>query len=106
MTTWHDRTSLRARWSNAPTSDALLDDLLDVAKHQVIEYAPVLAEGAPVPTRYRYAQYMQAVALWNAQKAGPTDDAMGGESFQVRVYPMDATIRRIIRPTAGVPRVG
>lgn len=106
MTTWHTKVTLRAVWSNAPASDTLLDELLDVAKHQVLEFAPTLAAEAPIPTQYRYAQYMQAMALWNAQKAGPTDDAIGGESYQVRVYPMDATIRRILRPTVGVPRLG
>jgi hypothetical protein len=44
MATWHDLLSVREEWFDAPESDTLLNDLLEVAQQSVIAYAPTLVE--------------------------------------------------------------
>ncbi len=115
MAEWHDPASLRATWADAPSSDALVQELLEVAKQQVLAFAPELtlaedgepdAEPAP-PANYRMAQAYQARALYQASKANVNADVdvVGGE-FKVRVYPMDWNIKNMLRPQRGVPSVG
>lgn len=106
-TTWHTKETLRLQWANAPKDDALLDELLAVAKHQVLEFAPTLEEDAEVPDHYRLGQMLQARALWESQNAKTSQDidAIGGE-YQVRVYPMSGTIRSVLRPSTGFKVIG
>ncbi|MFC7927695.1 hypothetical protein [Microbacterium laevaniformans] len=104
--------------------------LLDVAREQVLEYAaddePVVqvtdllhnlgvgdakiaqvitlldleASTPGVPTRYVYAQLMQAKNLW---LAGKGEDGPEGFTFSPR--PLSKDIQRVIRPTSGVADV-
>lgn len=106
---WHTAESAQAQWPDAPTGDEL-DELLAVARSQVEAYAPVLpapgVEGVDVvPVSYRVAQLMQAKALFTAKQTGP-GDTLGPEGQTVRVYPMDWQVKSILRPTAGMPRIG
>jgi len=99
---WHTLDSARIAWGDAPTVDAVLSDLLDSARDQVIEFAPVLAADAPIPTNYRQGQLMQARALWQSTLANSSDQ-INGDGFTVTVYPMDRTIKNLLRPKRGVP---
>ena len=111
-------------------NEDLAEMLLDIAREQVIEYAaddePVVqvtdllqnlgvgdatiaqvitlldfeASTPGVPTRYVYAQLMQAKNLW---LAGKGEDGPEGFTFSPR--PLSKDIQRVIRPTSGVASV-
>lgn len=96
---------LRNAWDDAPVEQLeLLGMLLEVAQEQVIAYAPTLAEGAPLPSRYVLGQLMQAKALWDAGRVS-SDGEIGDGSFTFTPRPMDKTTRGIIRPRDGKPHV-
>lgn len=103
---WYTIDAARADWPGAPDDDARLYDLLAVARVQVEAFAPALAELAPVPVHYRSAQLMQARNVWNAGQIDPNATTYGGGEFSVPVYPLDWTVRQMLRPRSGVPRVG
>ncbi|MGX1931717.1 hypothetical protein [Microbacterium resistens] len=100
-----------AAWGDAPIENLeVLGMILDVAKEQVIAYAPAPAPtppGEPVPDppdRYVLAQLQQATNLWNAGRVTSSGDVGEGQwSYQPR--PLDKTIRGIIRPVDGKPHV-
>uniref|UniRef100_UPI0025D98DF6 hypothetical protein n=1 Tax=uncultured Microbacterium sp. TaxID=191216 RepID=UPI0025D98DF6 len=111
-------------------NEDLAEMLLDIAREQVLEYAaddePVVqvtdllqnlgvgdatiaqvitlldfeASTPGVPTRYVYAQLMQAKNLW---LAGKGEDGPEGFTFSPR--PLSKDIQRVIRPTSGVASV-
>lgn len=118
-----------------PGADALVNPelmgmLLDIAKDQVLAFAPDLEPAAQIrtvledlgvgeeaitavitlldfednpsdpPTRYAYAQLRQAQNLWSAGNADENGD-IGTEGFSYVPRPLDKTIRGIIRPKAG-----
>ncbi len=110
MASWHDVESARNQWVDAPLDDVALEQLLEVAKGQVIAFAPALpepAEGAEqtVPEHYRMGQLMQARNLWNAGKVDTASGGMGDDTFIVRPRPLDWTVKQVLRPRKGVPRV-
>ncbi|TFC94571.1 hypothetical protein E3T28_14815 [Cryobacterium sinapicolor] len=100
---WHSLDTARRDWRDAPDSDAGLYVLLDTARVQVQQFAPVTVAGA-VPLRYKQAQLMQARNVWNAAKSD-TSNQMGADGFTVHVFPMDWTVKNIIRPKNPVPVV-
>lgn len=121
MTTWFSVSTpegeerLLGAWPGAPVENAeVIEMILDVAREQVIAYAPAELEigselftdcsGCPVPARFVYAQLQQARNLWNAGQAGG-DGQIGAEGFSFTPRPLDKTIRQIIRPTAGAASV-
>lgn len=107
MAIWHTPTTLRAQWASAPADDALVQELLDVAQHQVLEFAPALAEDAEgIPDNYRLAQMLEARALWESQRASAPDQDMIGGEYQVRTYPMSAAIKAILRPPTAFKVIG
>lgn len=67
---------------------------------QVITLLGFEATEPGVPTRYVYAQIMQAKNLWYAGKG---EDGPEGFTFSPR--PLSKDIQRVIRPTSGVPSV-
>jgi hypothetical protein len=99
---WHTLASARARWADAPKLDAELFELLETAKTQCVEYAPALPAGVLVPIPWRQAQKMQARNIWNAAKTDPASGGIGGEDFIIRPYPMDQTIRYMLRPKRAI----
>lgn len=108
MTTWHDITTARDEWVDAPLDDDVLTELLEVSQQQVLAYAPALPVTDPpttdIPVNYRYGQLEQAKNLWNAARV----DASGGDgdgSFVMRPHPLDWIIKQILRPRRAVPRV-
>lgn len=101
---WHNLDSARAVWSGAPNDDPTLYELLEVAKGQVLAYAPATVPET-IPLNYRRAQYMQARNIWNAA-VKDSGESFGGEGFAVTVFPMDWSVKNLIRPKRGVPVVG
>lgn len=104
-TGWHTLASSRTEWRDAPDDDAQLYNLLEVAREQCETYAPALPDAAPVPTSYKVAQLMQTRNLWNTSKTDPASASYGEDGFAIRVYPMDWTVKNILRPKNPVPVV-
>ena len=114
MATWYsvatpeEQTRLVAAWRDAPIeNEELCGSLLEVARGQVVAYAPEPAEDADPddpPVNYVYAQLQQAKNLWNAGRVTGDGD-VGGEGFIFTPRPLDKTIRSIIRPIDGKPDV-
>lgn len=105
---WHTLTTARAQWSDAPKLDVALYALLEVAKDQCVEYAPALVETtppAPIPVPWRQAQLMQARNVWNASKTDPASGGIGSDDLIIRPYPMDQTIRYMLRPKRAIGAV-
>jgi hypothetical protein len=100
---WHSLSSARRDWRDAPEDDAQLFQFLESSKIQCLEYAPKL-DGRP-PVTYRQAQLLQARALWQSVVTNP-DGQLDASGFQVQVYPMDRSIRALLRPLTGVPVFG
>lgn len=98
---WLSLEQARAQWADAPLDDVFLFQLLDTAKEQCELYAPALAVGAVVPTRYVQAQLTQARALYQSTIANQNDN-VGIEGFTVRVFPLDFTIRAMLRPKRAI----
>jgi hypothetical protein len=115
MTNWYsvdttdDQARLLAAWTDAPVENSeLAGMLLDVAKEQVLAFAPEPDDDAdpdaPPPARYVYAQLQQAQNLWNAGRSSQDGD-VGGDGYSFTPRPLDKTIRALIRPTSGAADV-
>ncbi|MDY0827546.1 hypothetical protein SK224_00230 [Microbacterium sp. BG28] len=112
ITTWYiaaesgdEYDRLLNAWEDAPFEQLeLLGMLLEVAKEQVIAYAPALAEGEPLPARYVLGQLEQAKNLWAAGTVS-SDGNIGDGGYSFTPRPMDKTVRGIIRPRDGRPSV-
>ncbi len=78
--------------------------ILEAAQEQCAEYAPPLADGVAVPARYKVALVMQARAVHRSLLAG-SGDQIGADGMTVTVYPMDRTVKGLLRPRRGVPGV-
>ncbi|GMM94755.1 hypothetical protein [Microbacterium sp. MTN4-26] len=119
MTMWFsasDEDRLLAAWEDAPTDNAeVCEMLLDVARVQVIAFAPKPDEEDPTTPwtleedetwtpapRLVFAQLQQARNLWMAAEANASGD-IGAEGFSFVPRPLDKTIRQMIRPTTGAP---
>lgn len=113
MTQWHDQESARANWDDAPFDDEALDELLEVARGQVIAYSPtkkadpiVAADSVDVPVSYRLAQLRQVQNMWAAQNTD-SSGAVGDGDFSLTpvTHPLDWHVKQIIRPKGATPRV-
>lgn len=92
-------------WPDAPLDrPETCGMLLEVAREQIIAFAPVLDEDATIPARYVYAQLQQAINLWNAGRVSSGGD-VGVDGFMFVPRPLDKTIRTAIRPVDGKPDV-
>jgi hypothetical protein len=100
---WYGISQLRREWRDAPSDDFLLYQLLEVAKKQVMAFAPALKTPG-VPVNYRLAQKMQARNLWNSAITDPSG-AVGDDGFAIRPFPMDWTVKNVLRPKRGKPVV-
>lgn len=105
MAGWHNETTVAQEWPDAPPDINVLGSLVDAAQIQCEAFAPVLPDGAIVPENYRLAHLMQIRALWQSTQASPQGE-IGEGGFAVQVYPMDWTVRALLRPRRGVPVVG
>lgn len=92
-------------WVDAPIeNEEVCALILSVAKRDVLTYGPVLADGAAVPDGYVYGQLQQAQNLWNAGRVSTGGDG-GVDGFTFTPRPLDQTVKKIIRPVHGGPRV-
>lgn len=98
---WLSLEQARAQWADAPLDDVFLYQILESAKVQCVEYAPAIAAGAVIPANYLQAQVMQARALYQSVIANQNDN-IGVEGFTVRVFPLDFTIRALLRPKKAI----
>lgn len=96
---WVDTDTLSGLWpdsDNLATAD--LEDVLATAHEQCLEYLPPEARNPEtVPKRYRLAQVMQAKALARATVVG-SDDNLAGDGITVTLFPMDWTVKNLLRP--------
>lgn len=82
-----------------------LEQLLGTAYEQCSEYAPALAAGDPIPQRYPTAQIYQASEVWTAARR--EGDVIGfSDQVAIRARPLGATVKALLRPPPGVPRIG
>ena len=104
---WASLEDARADWADAEQmSDEELTRYLAAAYEQCAAYAPDLdVDQTVIPSRLVQAQVMQARAIWRALSAGDGDQ-LGPDGFRVTVYPMDWTVKNLLRPRRGLPRVG
>ena len=100
-TGWLTLESARAQWADAPMDDIFLWQILESAKAQCIAYAPAIAVDAGVPLNYVQAQLMQARAVYQSVIANQ-NDTVGVDGFAVRVFPLDFTIRALLRPKRAI----
>jgi hypothetical protein len=92
-------------WEDAPIeNEETCALILETAQEQVLAFAPVLADGEAIPNRWVYAQLKQAENLWNAGRVSSGGD-LGIEQYSFTPRPLDKTIKNIIRPQNGRPRV-
>lgn len=99
---WHILDTIRAEWPDAEhIPDASLWDILEVAKGQIIAFAPPLAEDAPIPVEWRTAQRVQSRNIWNAARVAP-DGTTGQDDFVIRPFPLDWHVRQILRPKRAI----
>lgn len=100
---WATTTQARETWPDAPADDDVLTGLLDAAYEQVAAYAPYIVPNV-IPQRYVQANVLQARELWTAARRD--GDVIGFDAYAVRVRPLSATVKALLRPPGAVPRVG
>lgn len=96
---------VRPYWSTVDEVDPeALVPLLAAAADQCAAFAPPppLPAPAPLPGAWLLAQAMQARALYRSGTAGGSDQYGTGE-FTVTVFPMDWTVKALLRPKRGKP---
>lgn len=103
---WHTLDSARGDWADAEhIGDMALWELLEVARNDVLSFAPALAVDVPVPVHYRKAQIMQARNILNATGVDPASGDDGAGSFVIRPFPLDWQIKQTLRPKRGLGSV-
>ncbi|WP_026874289.1 head-tail connector protein [Jiangella gansuensis] len=105
MAEWATPEQARDSWSDAPDDPALLGRLLNAAQEMCELYAPALATGEPVPARYTEAVILQAREVWQAMDRDGDVLGFDGE-YAVRVRPLSASVKSLLRPPRGRPSFG
>lgn len=100
-----DDPRLAVLWPGSEDYEESLAFPLYVAKIQCEKFAPALAVDAVVPENYIAGQIMQARALVRAGIVG-SGDQVGGYGETVAVFPMDWTVKNLLRPRRGRPYFG
>ena len=104
---WATLAITRSQWIDSRTiDDDVLYEILQVAKTQVLDFAPSLAAAAAVPTHYRMAQISQARNIYNGSIVDATNGDIGSDTFTIRPFPLDWQIKQLLRPRRGVPVTG
>lgn len=88
----------------AKMPDEEVTALLQAAYEQCVAFAPpveVVDGVGEVPASYIKAQIMQANALRRSNRVGTNDQV--GSDFPVTVFPMDWTVKALLRPAQGIP---
>lgn len=87
-------------WAGAEDYGAHLAFPLHVAAIECARYAPTLPDDAPVPENWVAAQVLQCRALARAGIVGSGDQS-GGYGEAVAVFPLDWTVKQLLRPRKG-----
>lgn len=83
-------------WPDAPAGETFTV-LVEAAQNQCAGYAPKLQPEAAVPGGYKVALVMQARAIHRSFLAG-SGDTIGPDGMTVTVWPMDRTVKALLRP--------
>lgn len=102
---WADLALARDELKSDQISDVKLWRLLEIAKLQVLEYAPAITDQTRPPAHYVEAQLMQAKTIWDAARVDAGGE-VGGESFSFSPRPLDWQVKQLLRPKRGVPVAG
>lgn len=103
--TVNDIDELRTYWPGADDVDPPeLALLLASSQAQCAAFAPEVGVDE-VPDNYRHAQVLQALALHRSTLAGVNSN-IGMDGQAVAVFPMDWTVKLLLRPKLGRPRLG
>lgn len=116
---WWTLSTAAAAWPDSNGGPEDVEQLrrhLAVAHEQCLEYRPLVRDEASdtwvrwtpeleAPERFRQAQLLQAKASWQAERAG-VGDLIGPDGRSVRVYPLDAQVKALLRPDDGTPVIG
>lgn len=92
-------------WSGAVDYGDDLELPLIAAAVQCATFAPELPVGADIPDNWIAAQVLQTRALVRAGIAG-SGDQVGNYGETVTVFPMDWTVKSLLRPKRGMPYFG
>ena len=104
---WATLAGTRESWIDSRAiEDAVLYDLLQIAKHQILEYAPAIEEGAAIHISYKMGQKLQARNIYNAALVDSGNGDIGNETFTIRPFPLDWQVKQLVRPRRGTPVVG
>lgn len=103
---WVTLDEVRDRWADAPEmDDVLLTQYVDAAQEACTAYAPTLPAGATVPAGWREAVVLQTRAI--AQAYQRDGDVLGfNDGFALRVRPLGAEVKALLRPRRAVPVLG
>lgn len=106
LPTWAQLDDVRRTWADAPLSDTDLTALILAAHVQCEAYAPALAEGATVPPNYVEGEALAVHELGAAHERDGDVLGFGAEGYAVRVRPLSASVKALLRPRRAVPRLG
>ena len=95
---WMDLTDLQAAWPGHPKDEAVLRRLMRAAQNQLKRYGPAMddPDGPDLETRQQ-ALVLQVRELHGAVSRKGADLVEGWE-YAVRVQPLSATVRALMRP--------
>lgn len=105
---WHDLETIRIDLPDMiDVPDEMLNNLLNVARQAVEEFAPALSEelieAGKCPANYRLAHLMQTRNLWNSFEVdggGAVGEDMG---YAYRPMPLDWIVKQVLRPKRSIP---
>lgn len=108
MAVWVDDLDFARRWWKGAEdfNDVELAEFLAVAQEQCEAYAPALAEGDPVPMRYKLAVVYQARDVYSVSQRQGEGGTYGDPEYPITTRPLSPTIKQLLRPMTGVPRFG
>lgn len=93
---WVETEDVTERWLDAP-DEPELSELLEIAHHLCLAYAPPLAAGAPTPAAWGKAQLLQAQHVYARSKSG-NGETTGPDGYTVSTYPLVMESRSLLRP--------
>lgn len=97
---WVTQDQAERHWPDAANLDEeTLVDYLEAAYEQCLEFLNG-REPSVLLHRHRLAQIMQARALARSTSAG-SGDQVGPDGLTVTVFPMDWTVKNLLRPRRG-----
>jgi hypothetical protein len=99
---WVDTSDAINQWPEAEDlTEGVLCSHLQAAYEQCVAFLPpayLVEWPSQIPDRWKQAQMQQARALWRASVTG-SGDQLGGQGLSVTVFPMDWTVKNLLRPS-------